>query len=577
MSSYSSESETETERESEPESESTSSQEPCLRNWLDLPWEVTASILLRLGAIEIFESAQKVCTQWRSICKEPSMWRSIDMWNLGDLHDRPYNLEKMCMHAIDRSACGLVDINIAYFGTDDLLSYIAQRTSNLKRLRLIMCWAVSDERLSEAASKFPLLEELEIYWGNVGEDGMKAVGRCCPLLKTFKCNQPGCRDPAYQNDEDAIAIAENMRGLHHLQLIGNYMTNKGLKAILDGCPYLESLDLRSYGDHSYDFYDDRSFGFDYDDDDSYDDFLSRAYDDGLNRGDGLGGYDGYDDFDVYDWLISLQYALERLGLPKLVRAPLGLGVIEIIESVQKVCTQWRDICKDPLVWRSIDMCNLGELHAMPYDLEKMCMHAIDRSCGGLVDISIEFFGTNEPLTYIAQSYVMANGKFISLIADYINHVFILMFLTEQVINLRRLRLVVGRNVSYRGLSEAASNFPLLEELEIYLCDVCSFSIKAVGRCCPLLQTFKYNQWASPNFHHYVHDDEALAIAKNMHGLRHLQLVGNRLSNQGLEAILDGCLYLESLDLRNCFNVNLEGDLGKRCAEQIKNLRRPDDS
>ncbi|XVF68321.1 hypothetical protein PTKIN_Ptkin10aG0195400 [Pterospermum kingtungense] len=63
----------------------------------------------------------------------------------------------------------------------------------------------------------------------------------------------------------------------------------------------------------------------------------------------------------------------------------------------------------------------------------------------------------------------------------------------------------------------------------------------------------------------------------MHGLRHLQLVGNELSNQGLQAILDGCPYLESLDLRNCFNVNLEGDLGERCAEQIKNLKHPNDS
>ncbi|XVF68319.1 hypothetical protein PTKIN_Ptkin10aG0195200 [Pterospermum kingtungense] len=87
-----------------------------------------------------------------------------------------------------------------------------------------------------------------------------------------------------------------------------------------------------------------------------------------------------------------------------------LGVIEILEIAQKVCTQWRDICKDPLMWRSIDMCNLGELHEMPYDLEEMCMHAIDRSCGGLVDISIEFFGTDELLTYMAQSYVMANGN-----------------------------------------------------------------------------------------------------------------------------------------------------------------------
>ncbi|XVF68326.1 hypothetical protein PTKIN_Ptkin10aG0195900 [Pterospermum kingtungense] len=224
-----------------------------------------------------------------------------------------------------------------------------------------------------------------------------------------------------------------------------------------------------------------------------------------------------------------------------------LGPVEIIESAQKVCTQWRDICKNPLMWRSIDMRNLGESHVMPYDLDIMCMHAIDRSCGGLVDISIEFFGTDELLTYMAQ----------------------------RTSNLKRLRLVVCRRVSDEGLSEAASKFPLLEELEIYETNVRKDSIEAVGRCCPLLHTFKYNQRASPNSM-FEYDDEALAIAKNMHGLRHLQLVGNELSNRGLQAILDGCPYLESLDLRNCFKVNLEGDLGKRCAEQIKNLKRPED-
>ncbi|XWS40444.1 hypothetical protein CRYUN_Cryun18bG0140700 [Craigia yunnanensis] len=311
--SRSAEAETETEMESERESES--SKEPCLRNWLELPSDVTASILLRLGAIEIIESAQKVCTQWHNICKDPSMWQSIDMWNLGDLHSMPYDLEKMCMHAIDRSCGGLVDINIEYFGTDELLTYITQRTSNLRRLRLVICWDVSDEGLSEAASKFPLLEELEIYFGNAGKDAIEAVGCCCPLLKTFKYNQEGTRDFSYQCDEEAIAIAENMHGLRHLQLVGNKLTNKGLQAILDGCPYLESLDLRKCfhvnlgGDmgkrcaeqiknlrrpndstHDYQFtaemdgsgfsdyghlpsdfsYDDYSLGSDYDDYDSYD-------------------------------------------------------------------------------------------------------------------------------------------------------------------------------------------------------------------------------------------------------------------------------------------------------------------
>ena len=105
------------------------------RNWLDLPRDVMASILHRLGAVEILETAQKVCMLWRSLCKDPSMWRTIDLRNsycrrsLGDpINMRmAYYLEKMCIHAIDRSFGQLLDINIENFGSDELLAYIAQR------------------------------------------------------------------------------------------------------------------------------------------------------------------------------------------------------------------------------------------------------------------------------------------------------------------------------------------------------------------------------------------------------------------------------------------------------------------
>lgn len=99
------------------------------RNWLELPQDVTSTILSGLGAIEILTSAQSVCSSWRKICKDPLMWRTIDMRNVGDLHDMDYNLETMCRHAIDRSCGQLVDINIEYFGTDELLKYLTDRYS----------------------------------------------------------------------------------------------------------------------------------------------------------------------------------------------------------------------------------------------------------------------------------------------------------------------------------------------------------------------------------------------------------------------------------------------------------------
>ncbi|XP_059665984.1 F-box protein SKIP19-like [Cornus florida] len=228
---------------------SSSTQPPAeeTRNWLELPRDVTAMILHKLGAIEILTSAQKVCMTWRMICKDPAMWRTIDMHNLGDDGDMDYDLEKMARHAIDRSCGQLVDINIEYFGTDELVQYIIERTSQLRCLRLICCLCISSYGLCEAAKGLPLLEELHMYLcHDVPKEALEAFGRCCPLLKSFSLNNIGWRSKVIEIefDDEALVVAGNMPELRNLKLFGNRMTNVGLQAILDGCPHLESLDLR---------------------------------------------------------------------------------------------------------------------------------------------------------------------------------------------------------------------------------------------------------------------------------------------------------------------------------------------
>ncbi|GKC80912.1 F-box domain containing protein, partial [Tanacetum coccineum] len=75
----------------------------------------------------------------------------------------------------------------------------------------------------------------------------------------------------------------------------------------------------------------------------------------------------------------------------------------------------------------------------------------------------------------------------------------------------------------------------------------------------------------------VRNDLSIAIGKNLHELRHLELIGNSMTNIGLEAILDGCRHLELLDLRMCEYVDVNTDLGKRCSRQIQYLKLPNDS
>ncbi|KAM1138481.1 hypothetical protein COP1_036412 [Malus domestica] len=537
------------------------SQKGNFRNWTELPDEITSSILSRLGAIEILESAQKVCMKWRIVFKDPLMWRTIDMRNDGDFDDElPYDVEKMCRHAVDRSRGGLVDINIEYFGTDDLLRYIALRSSGIRRVRIAHCDEITDEGLSKMAKRLSLLHDLDISLCQLSCKSVQVVGRSCPRLTSFKWNKEWFRiwdddsdddydsdgeprPPAPYNkrdDSDALAIARTMPGLIHLQLFGNKMTDNGLRKILDCCPHLKSLDLR----HCFNL----SLGGD----------LELRCIERIKKlwlpNDSTKGYEfaaRYDGF-CHRWT-ELPDDITFSILSR-------LGTVDILENAQKVCMKWRRICKDPRMWHTVDMRNNGDPN-LQYSLDRMCRHAVNLSAGNLVDINIESFGEFELLHYITNS----SSK------------------------IRRLRIVCCYGICDEGLSEVVSKFPMLEDIDFTLCkNITHRSLKLIGRSCPLLKSLKVNnEWHkypddwfnddSDDEFSLNRDEDAIAVAQTMPGLRHLQLFGNQITNEGLKKILDGCPHLESLDLRHCFNLDLGGDLGRTCAERIKKPLLPNDS
>ncbi|GJX46695.1 putative F-box/LRR-repeat protein 23 [Tanacetum coccineum] len=99
-----------------------------IRNWLELPYDITANILLRIGMIYILKNAQKVCTLWRKICKDPAMWRVINMNDLLTPYVAYFIREKLCKHVIDRSQGQLVDITLVYNYNNAFLRYVADRS-----------------------------------------------------------------------------------------------------------------------------------------------------------------------------------------------------------------------------------------------------------------------------------------------------------------------------------------------------------------------------------------------------------------------------------------------------------------
>ncbi|KAK8951933.1 putative F-box/LRR-repeat protein 23 [Platanthera zijinensis] len=215
------------------------------RNWAELPRDVLSVIFKAIKALEILSSAQFVCKSWRQLSLEPEIWRCIDMTlikNRYPLFDVLYTAKL----AMDRSAGCLEEYYGEFLGNDVLLGYMAERAPQMRCLHLLSIHGISDKALVEAVRKFPLLEELWISVGMFSDGVVELVGQARPQLKVFRLtSRDYYKVELYSNvDTKAFAIAKHMQQLRRLQLIGNNLTSTGLLAILDGCPYLEHLDIR---------------------------------------------------------------------------------------------------------------------------------------------------------------------------------------------------------------------------------------------------------------------------------------------------------------------------------------------
>ncbi|XP_062196444.1 uncharacterized protein LOC133899480 [Phragmites australis] len=154
-------------------------------------------------------------------------------------------------------------------------------------------------------------------------------------------------------------------------------------------------------------------------------------------------------------------------------------------------------------------------------------------------------------------------------------------------SLKSIRLIGCAQFWDVSLARLAAKCPLLEEIECSHQRLPANFFKYVGTVCPQLKHLRiHRQWvvsdplrrAMEMEHQYdEHGDEekpnenAFAIAENMHELRLLQMAGNRLTDAGVYAILRGCPHLKCFDISECYNV--DDELRARCAK-IKHVWLP---
>lgn len=268
-----------------------------------------------------------------------------------------------------------------------------------------------------------------------------------------------------------------------------------------------------------------------------------------------------------------------------------LGVAEVLLSAQAVCRSWRQMALNPVcqVWRCIDTRYLRQQRNIFLRFPKL--HEVK-----LNQLAIKRSGGHLEKLYLCSGY---SGEFLTYIAGR----------TER---LRCLTLITGKP-HRQELAYFLAHCPLLEELHM-----CSppfrsryeFEDMQLDGQYQLLDTetdsgFDYSCYVMDKHFGVTQDryqsklgfdtDEemsnsedifwrppysdmisycdgiAMQIATNMPQLRELQLVRLRITNEGLHAVLDKCLRLESLDIRSCFDLCVDDDLQAKLAK-IKNVK-----
>jgi hypothetical protein len=107
---------------------------------------------------------------------------------------------------------------------------------------LVRCLGITNKGFSEAVRKLLRLEEVNIIFCIISEVSLEALGRSCPLLKLLKYHA-WYPTRSCNPEKMALAIAETMPGLCHLDMKGHNLSELGVRAIIDKCPLLESLDI----------------------------------------------------------------------------------------------------------------------------------------------------------------------------------------------------------------------------------------------------------------------------------------------------------------------------------------------
>lgn len=214
------------------------------RHWDELIPDALALIFKNLSLQEILTVVPRVCKSWGRAVAGPYCWQEIDIEEWSQ-HCQPENLDRMLQMLITRSCGSLRKLCVSSVLSEPSFSFIADHAKSLHTLRLPRS-DISNSVVEQVAGRLSTITFLDVsYCKNIGALALEAIGKHCKLLNGLRRTMhPLDVIAKLTQDDEALAIAETMPKLKHLEMAYLLISTDAVLKILANCPDLELLDVR---------------------------------------------------------------------------------------------------------------------------------------------------------------------------------------------------------------------------------------------------------------------------------------------------------------------------------------------
>ncbi|CAN4097292.1 unnamed protein product [Withania somnifera] len=212
----------------------------------------------------------------------------------------------------------------------------------------------------------------------------------------------------------------------------------------------------------------------------------------------------------------------------------NLSLQEVLNIVPRVCKSWGKAARGPYCWQEIDIEEWSK-DQCPDNLDRMLQLLITRSCGSLRKLCVSGLSRESSFSFIAN-----NAKSLQI--------------------LRLPKSEIGDSI----VEQITGMFSNVTFLDISYCTkIGAKALEAIGKHCKCLTGLRRTMHPLEVIGKVSQDDEALAIASTMPNLKQLEIAYMLVGTTSIIEVLKNCRHLELLDVRGCWNVNLDENFVKK--------------